>query len=483
MKQIFRSWKGIFLITLLGAWLRFYRLEATLQFLGDQGRDALVLFNLLVNYDLPFIGPITSVGGFYLGPLYYYLMAPFLWIFKFSPTGPAYATAAIGVVTVPILYLVTKKMFDRKAALFTSFLYAVGSVPVLETRGAWNPNPMPLAALGVVYGFFVARKTADRRWLWLSALSLGVALQLHYMIVFLGPFLLWQLWQTLKNKKLRLGILGWFLLIFISAIPLILFEIKNNFLNINGLFVYLTKNEYSRFEWWQTIKNLRGRSEEGIGMLLGFGRTTTLVRTSVTRLFLAGIAWLFWKNKSKSFSIIAGWLLLSVGALAFYRGGIPPYYLNFILPAVFILTGKLSNFFKIGWILVLVFLGFFGYFNYQSLQISLTARGNLKSVAKTARLIVDDVNQNQYSAYNLTLLDDTKDYRANAFRYFVTIYGGSPLGIDSYPQTEVLYVISPYKQENVLNEEIWEIKSLKPAELKATWELEGQENVYKIIKI
>ncbi|MDZ7586952.1 MAG: hypothetical protein U0946_04300, partial [Patescibacteria group bacterium] len=70
----------IWLLTALGAILRFYRLPQTLQFLGDQGRDALVLKDLVVNFNLPFIGPITSVGGFYLGPLYYYLMAPFLWV-------------------------------------------------------------------------------------------------------------------------------------------------------------------------------------------------------------------------------------------------------------------------------------------------------------------------------------------------------------------------------------------------------------------
>lgn len=88
----------LILLTLVGAGLRLYRLEASLQFLGDQGRDALVMYRLIKG-DWPFIGPITSVGNFYLGPLYYYLMAPFLWLSGYNPVGPAIATA----LTVPAL--------------------------------------------------------------------------------------------------------------------------------------------------------------------------------------------------------------------------------------------------------------------------------------------------------------------------------------------------------------------------------------------
>jgi hypothetical protein len=46
-------------------------------FLGDEGRDALVLLRLFRNFDIPFLGPTASVGGFFLGPFYYYLIAPF----------------------------------------------------------------------------------------------------------------------------------------------------------------------------------------------------------------------------------------------------------------------------------------------------------------------------------------------------------------------------------------------------------------------
>ena len=158
IKSFIHQYWFIILVTLVAAVLRLYRLESSLMFLGDQGRDAIVLKRILIDHDLPFIGPITSVGGFYLGPLYYYLMTPFLWLFKYNPVGPAIATAIIGVITTPVLYFVAKKMFSTTTARWASFLFAIGFIPVSETRSAWNPNPMPLASLGLIYGLYLVNQ-------------------------------------------------------------------------------------------------------------------------------------------------------------------------------------------------------------------------------------------------------------------------------------------------------------------------------------
>lgn len=68
----------IITILILGAFLRLHKIGDYMTFLGDEGRDVLIVRNLLVKADPILIGPGTSVGGMYLGPLYYYFMAPFL---------------------------------------------------------------------------------------------------------------------------------------------------------------------------------------------------------------------------------------------------------------------------------------------------------------------------------------------------------------------------------------------------------------------
>ena len=68
----------IFAVILLAAALRFYRIREYLTFLGDEGRDVLVVKRMLLDGKFTLLGPITSVGSIYMGPVYYYLTAPFL---------------------------------------------------------------------------------------------------------------------------------------------------------------------------------------------------------------------------------------------------------------------------------------------------------------------------------------------------------------------------------------------------------------------
>jgi 4-amino-4-deoxy-L-arabinose transferase-like glycosyltransferase len=478
-----KNWLIIFFI-LIGAWLRLYRIEASLQFLGDQGRDALVMRRMLVDHDLPFIGPVTSVGGFYLGPLYYYLMAPFLWLANYNPVGPAIATAFIGILTLPVLYLVARTMLSETTAKLATLLYAVAAIPVIQTRSAWNPNPMPLAALGIVFGFYQALTTRRAKWLLLSGLSLGTALQLHYMIVFLAPFLLWQLVLVWRRKSLRPFLIYWFAVVILMMFPLILFEFKNRFLNYHGLVEFLSKNDYASINLWQKFLDLRGRSEQAIGMLLGFGRSFSQVRSWITRLVWVPALMIFF-NKKTSFGLrtIIVWLLLTIVSIVFYRGNIYPYYLGFIFPAVFLVVAELLSRLKGIWLSFgIAFLIIFAVFNFKLLRATIMENGNLASVKKTTDFIKADVIKSGYQNYNVALIDGTKDYRASSFRYFLELTSPKPLDYDQYPQAEVLYVVSPYHQSDLLSFSIWEIESLKPAEQTAAWEFVGSENIYKIEK-
>lgn len=452
-------------MTITGAVLRLYRLESGLQFLGDQGRDALVMYRLIAQGDLPFIGPITSVGGFYLGPLYYYLMAPFLWLARFDPVGPAAATAVLGVMTVPALYLVADKISGRKAAWLTAAMYAVAFIPISETRSAWNPNLMPLAALGIIYGFYSNN-------LPLTALSLGTALQFHYMIVFLTPWLVWQAWLARGNKQLVKSLI----ILLLLMIPLILFEVKNNWLNVRGLIEFLGKHRYGSLNLGQVIKDTVGRSEQAIGMVLGFGRNFSILRTWLTRGWLLLLLIFFKKNK-----FLGIYLLTSIFTLAVYQENIYPHYLGFLFPAVFMLTAVfLSQLPQLFTAAVLVL--FLVYNAGQTFQL-LSQSGNLKSVRATAEFVNSDIKLNGHTGVNVALIDGTRDYPAMNLRYFLTLAGAPLLNYDQYPESQILYVVSPYEQTDILKQPMWEIQALYPARLTQSWQLPNVSNIYKIERL
>ena len=53
----------VLVILLVGAFFRLYRISEYMTFLGDEGRDVIVVRRLLVNFDPVLIGPGTSVGN------------------------------------------------------------------------------------------------------------------------------------------------------------------------------------------------------------------------------------------------------------------------------------------------------------------------------------------------------------------------------------------------------------------------------------
>ena len=177
------------LILLVASFLRLYRIRDYIVFLGDEGRDALVWHDMVVNREFTFLGPTASVGGFYLGPIYYYFALPFYFVFR-DPVGPAIFVALLGVATVWLVYFVTKSWFGKTSGLFASGIYAIASLIVRYSRASWNPNPVPFFSLLGVY--LAATGAKEKKWWKLigAGICLGILWQLHYLTLLMTPILL-----------------------------------------------------------------------------------------------------------------------------------------------------------------------------------------------------------------------------------------------------------------------------------------------------
>src|SRR6266550_6434571 len=89
----------LILILLLAAFMRLYRISDYMTFLGDEGRDVLVAKGILEGH-FTLLGPRSSAGDFFMGPIYYYFITPFLWLWHLDPVGPAVMVAVFGAATV-----------------------------------------------------------------------------------------------------------------------------------------------------------------------------------------------------------------------------------------------------------------------------------------------------------------------------------------------------------------------------------------------
>ena len=219
-------------ILLLAAFLRLYKIDQYMEFLGDQGRDVVIISDFLKKGNLFFIGPQTSIGNMYLGPYYYYLLAPALLLANFSPIGPAVFVALIAIATVALIFFVSRLWFDTNTALIASLLYAISPVAIKYSNFSWNPNIMPFFALLFVYFISQAIFNHKYRYLIYTSVSFIMIINSHYLGLLLLPLaaLYWFFHLlSLRNKvnpkkKFKQHTLYSVLIFLASLIPQILFR-------------------------------------------------------------------------------------------------------------------------------------------------------------------------------------------------------------------------------------------------------------------
>lgn len=224
----------IFILLIFGIILRFYRFEEFVTFLGDQGRDAIIIKRILTGEHFPAIGAPTSIGQVYLGPFYYYFIAPWLLFFKFNPIGLAFGVAFFSTLYILINYLIIKELIDKKTAILSSIFITFSYVLIELSRFSWNPNLLPLFTLLSVYFLIKSIKTQKWYFFALTGAFLSFSLQLHYVFLFSIPaiFLIYFINLIKKIKNFKKTIINYSLLIinflFFSS-PLLIFDLRHNF--------------------------------------------------------------------------------------------------------------------------------------------------------------------------------------------------------------------------------------------------------------
>lgn len=340
----------LILIILVAAFLRFYHIDGFMTFLGDEGRDVRIVRDLVTKGNLVFIGPQTSIGNMYLGPLYYYLIAPSLLLSGLNPIGPAMFNALIGVFTVYLVWRISKEWFGAKTALVSSILYAISPVAIIYSRSSWNPNPMPLFALISIYLVYHVWKNKRYNLLPWIGVSYAFVLQMHYLGLLLAPVIAFFLLLTYlpirnitssKKTLFRYCALG-FLSFFLLMSPLLLFDLKHQGMNFNAFKSFFTDR--------QTTVNLNpARSDRFLPTILNSVTDLVTARQNVypalISIFLL-LSWIyfFFTSKTKEvFWVISVWLLIAYLGLGVYKQHVYVHYLGFIYPAIYILLGVIIS--------------------------------------------------------------------------------------------------------------------------------------------
>jgi 4-amino-4-deoxy-L-arabinose transferase-like glycosyltransferase len=451
---IFKRKSFLLIILILGfaAFLRLYQINQYMQFLGDQGRDALVVKDILVNHHLVAIGPPSSVGTVYLGPLYYYMMALPMLVFWLSPVAAAVMVALIGTLSVWLIFYITKKWFGFKGGIVSALLFAISPVEINYSNFSWNPNPVPFFVLLLFLALFKAHYQKNFYWYILAAFSFGALTQLHYLTLILVPVigLLWlnelRVYRQRKIKHFWSGtLIGKFLFI-LMTLPLILFDFKNHFINFHGLIdLFSGKGGVSL-----TLAGSFSRLPEiflndFIGRLMG-GDNFTLTLVLALLIFIPLIkVWMsFFKTKKISwvFLALSYWLIIGFLGLMIYKGPIYDHYLLFLSPIPFILFGGVVELvLNLKWHhnLVLIFGGIF-------LVITVLANLSLNpllfmpshQLEKTQEIDHFIIQKSENKPFNFALL--SKNNYDAAYQFYLDQFGHKPRVVPDQ-KTNQLFVV------------------------------------------
>ncbi len=411
-------------LILVAVFLRFYRLDEYMTFLGDEGRDAIVVKRMLTELHPALLGPVTSVGNMYLGPLYYYMMAFSMAFFWLNPVAAAWMVALIGVLTVGLIYFLMRDWFGKVPAFVAAFLYCISPVTVYYSRSSWNPNPAPFFALLGILGLHQLHKTRDFKWLILTGVATAFVAQMHYlallMIPVYGLIYLYELRFGEKNKQVVLGTVTAVIVFIAMMSPLLFFDLRHGFMNFNNMRNFFTNRE--------TTVNLNAFNSIGrilpnyFNILIGKFMAGENMQLSVVLGSILIIPVLT-QFKKWPIKVLAIWLVVSVLGLALYKQNVYVHYLGFINPVPFMLFGSLFVLIpsKLKAPLAILAVMYLAYLNIPRNYLLSPPQNQLQRTQQVAQFVI---NKSEGKDFNFALIAKS-NYDA-AYQYYLDLYGNKP---------------------------------------------------------
>src|SRR3989344_5707585 len=340
----------IFLILLLGAFLRLYKLKEYMTFIGDQGWFYLSARDMILTGKIPLVGITSSHAWLHQGPYWTYIVAFLFWIFNFNPLAPAYFTAFLGALTIWLIYKVSKELFSEKIGLISAVIYATSPLIIANDRFAYHTSPIPFFTL--IFIFSVYKWIKGNYVFFAPALiSLGVLynFELATVSVF-GVLFIFLFYGIIRRKSRAVKIFEWKVLLvsicgfILSMTPVIIYDFKNGFpqtLVFGGWIFYKIFKSIGGFSSLSFDSGLITSFLASKYKFLIFANSFSL---SVLFLFLSFTIFLYLLKKEKKISLFIIGITFLIMFLAFIVNKTPSdAYLPVFFPIIIIISAIFWN--------------------------------------------------------------------------------------------------------------------------------------------
>lgn len=469
-------------IIALGAFLRFYKIYELATFKGDQAVELSGAYDIL-HGKFTLIGIKTSVSEMRNGAVMYYITAPFLYLFHYSPITGGIVQSLFSLATVVVVYLLGKKIGGYKTGFFAAFFIAFSPLLVRYSRQTLLAfYPLFFSAIAL-FLFVSVSENYTKIKVFLLGILLGFMLQVHYSsLSIIVSAIVFPYFFIKKQHRIQ-----YFLYLFLGFdagfLPMIVFELRHEFFQSKMLLSFIFGHKrrfipfgFNFFSFFQTSS-----------ASLFFGD-----RNYLGGLFVASLLVLLvtCRNKLKTIEKLA-YLQIS-GNLAFIfvfvREMIPHYAIISFVPMALLfssLMDRLCSF--VGakrnmycYLLLpalLLLLNFPSYGFGDNHGWTMTKFWNLPSVEKSAKLIKED---NPGKSFNVAMLIDNEN-QGLPIRYFLKIYGITPMSVDEYDKASVIYIVVE-PGVDLYNTQFYEINAFGAFDIEKKWEVNPGIFLYKLVK-
>lgn len=217
----------LFLILLIGLFFRTYQVIDRMEFSHDQDLFSWIAKDIIVNHHIRLIGQLTTAAGIFIGPLFYYSLVPFFLIFNMDPVGTIIPILLLAMLNLISYYCVFTKLFNSKVGLIIAFLQAV-SLYFVGFDGRVVPSTP--TNIWLVWYFYCLIMISRGKYSTLPLLGVLIGLIWHIHIALFPTLLAIPAAMFISKKLPTIKQITLFLVtLFISNLPLILFETRHNF--------------------------------------------------------------------------------------------------------------------------------------------------------------------------------------------------------------------------------------------------------------
>ena len=142
-------------------------------------------------------------------PLYYMLLKPFAYFFDYSVFGIRFFSVIFGILGIWAIYLFTRELFNKKAALFASFVVAVSPFAIQYSQEGRMYAMLSFLIVMAAYFFVKALRSQNSyRYYILWGVFMGFSFLTHYMgVIFAVMYYFMYVAHNFFSE--RKGISGW----------------------------------------------------------------------------------------------------------------------------------------------------------------------------------------------------------------------------------------------------------------------------------